>query len=282
MLSFDMGALSPTKHTCALFMRVCAYILLALSISSISAADEHSLWSKLEGEGDLTVVFISGNGNDHSVWSAIAEQAREQNAQTYVYDRSGLGQSPLWSGQYSVEAEAMALLQALKPVKTPLVLVAHSYGGLISTLVAEDNADVVGMVLVDALLPADLSAAVVQNVLDLYTPRFAGLEAAAPELAKAIIPIIKAYPDTAARMQSVRLSDDLLTIDLVADHTWLSEPELVDHVRKTHSDFAAQSPARTGVFLEGSSHNVMQDNPDAIVTAIEDMLMQARTGNYRD
>ena len=250
--------------------------ITALAVFGLAACANAGtpLFMQVEGTGETTIVFISGNGNDSSVWADITPPVRALGVRTAVYDRAGLGKSALSAKPYHIEDEAAALLKTLHAngINGPIVLVAHSYGGLIAALAARENTAVKGMVFVDALLPADLSDDVVAGVLAAYSPRFAALEAAAPALAAAIIPVVKAYPETARTMQTVTIAEDLPFIDITAETTWLTAPADVAHVRKIHRDFVAQSAARSSVFAAGSSHNVMGDRPKLVVDAVTEMV----------
>ncbi len=255
---------------------VALIIFMALAFVSLpkANAEGEGLWMRVSGTGDQTVVFISGNGNDSSVWAGIEAQVRDMGARTVVYDRAGLGQSALTEGPYQIQDEADTLKQALAQngVEGPLVLVAHSYGGLIAALVAEGDMDVGGVVFVDALLPADLSDKIVSGVLAEYTPRFKALEEAAPALARAIIPVVNAYPETAERMKNVSFAPSVAFIDILAEQTWVSQPEQIAHIQRVHADFVAASDGRSSVLATGSSHNVMRDKPEIIIRAISRML----------
>ena len=104
--------------------------------------DEPALWSRVRGEGSPTVVFEAGGGEDASVWDELEADVRERNrVRTMVYDRAGLGRSPPRSSAYSIDGEAEALRLELDrhSVDGPIVLVAHSYGAFIATLLAGDR-----------------------------------------------------------------------------------------------------------------------------------------------
>src|SRR5678815_4584123 len=118
-------------------------------------AEAPQLWMQVRGTGDPTVVFESGEGDDSSVWSKIEADVRLPNGvRTVVYDRAGLGRSAPSSGPYRIDDEAAALKRALDRfgIKGPIVLVAHSYGGFVATLVAASDKRVIGAVLVDAFV----------------------------------------------------------------------------------------------------------------------------------
>ena len=244
----------------------------------------YKLWMRVAGVGKPTVVFESGGGDDSSVWTGIEPEIRRDGVRTVVYDRAGLGRSDLRSGPYNIDNEARGLERALDRcgVRGPIVLVTHSYGGFVSTLVATEDPRVTEVVFVDANLPDYFDAAEVARILAQYTPQFAGLEHANPKLAAVMIPMMQAYPETANRLRSVVFPPDLPVIDIVAEHSWSSTPEEAAAMRRVHAAFAAASPARQAVFASGSSHYVMRDRPELVIQAIKRMVDRARTASRLD
>jgi len=91
---------------------------------------------------------------------------------------------------------------------------------------------------------------------------YATLRARAPELAKAVIPMIEAYPDTANAMRDVSLPASLPIVDIVAENSWNETPAEGEAMKVEHKAFVAISPRRKAVFAAGSSHNVMRDITD--------------------
>jgi pimeloyl-ACP methyl ester carboxylesterase len=234
----------------------------------------YSLWMQVAGEGDLNIVFISGNGSDSSAWANIEPRTREMGVRTVLYDRAGLGQSDLRPGPYTIDDEVNGLQRALElcGVNGSIVLVAHSYGGAISTLLAHSDARIEGLVSIDAVLPGDLNESVVESVLAEYTPQFAELEKVAPQLASAVIPVVEAYPATANRLNAVTILAEMPVIDIVAERSWMSDPDAAARIKRIHTDFVSASPEREGVFAIGSGHNVMQDQPEIVIAAISRMV----------
>ncbi len=232
------------------------------------------LWVQVAGEGATTVVFESGNGNDSTAWAGIGPAIRNLSVRTFVYDRAGLGQSDPAPGPYAIENEVNALKRALDTcsIDGPIIVVAHSYGGFFATLLASENERVAGIVLVDANVPNYFDDAITAGIVAEYAPQFPGLEEAAPALSRVIIPVVQSYPESARRVRAAGVSRDLPVIDIVAERSWRSTPELNAALAQAHAAFVAESPAREAVFAEGSGHNVMRDKPEIVIAAITRMI----------
>lgn len=103
------------------------------------------------GEGPVTVVLLAGL-NEFSVHWQRVQPALAARARTCAYDRAGLGWSDP-SASPPTLAEAVADLERLlraAELEGPLLLVGHSYGGLLARAFRAGHPDrVVGMVLVD-------------------------------------------------------------------------------------------------------------------------------------
>jgi pimeloyl-ACP methyl ester carboxylesterase len=133
------------------------------------------------------------------------------------------------------------------------VLVAHSYGGFVATLVAASDARVAGVVFVDANLAEFFDDAEVSHLQAQLTPRFAALERTDPALAQVMIPLVRAYPETVRRVRAVKYPPALPTIDIVAEHSWGETDEENAAMRRVHAAFVAASPAREAVLATGAA-----------------------------
>jgi pimeloyl-ACP methyl ester carboxylesterase len=103
------------------------------------------------GEGSPTVLFEAGAGSNGSTWRHVQGQVAAF-TRACVYDRAGLGFSdpPGRTVDAVNVVDDLQRLVVAAPLKTPLVLVGHSIGGLYATLFAAMHKDeVAGMVLVD-------------------------------------------------------------------------------------------------------------------------------------
>ena len=239
----------------------------------------YALWISSQGQGTPTVVFESGGGEDSSEWSNIEPIVRERaKTSTVLYDRAGLGKSQLNPGAYRIQDEAIALERALDAcnIDGPVVLVAHSYGGFISEIVAATDQRVKGLVLVDANIPSffdDRESAILKARFEMQADR---LRKEKPDLARVLIPILEASQDTARYMQGVRVPLDLAVVDITAEHTWVHSPDEIAAMRRAHSEFVAASPKRISVFAKGSGHYISRDKPEVVIDVVIRLISEIR------
>ena len=218
-----------------------------------------------------TVVFESGGGDSAEPWRAIAKQVHEVlGVRTIRYDRAGLGESEKDSRPYSIDGEADALgrgLAALQ-VSSCMILVAHSYGGFVSTLFAAKHPGrLCGLVLVDADIVRFFDDAEVTALMAGFKEERDEALARNPALVRAL----DAFPATVARMRAVQLPRSLPVIDIVATPPVRTDEER-NAWRAAHRAFVNESPARSLVIASHSGHMVMNDQPDLIVNAVSKLV----------
>ncbi|MFC5743213.1 alpha/beta fold hydrolase [Dyella tabacisoli] len=242
--------------------------------SSLLGIDGNQIWVNKEGAGNVTVVFESGFGNDSSVWSQVASRIRAAGAQTFVYDRAGLGKSKINTATpYSLDNDVHILRTALTNcgIQGPVVMVGHSYGGAISLLAASEDTRIKGLVLLDAVVPGVWPKSELDKNLETMRAQYKEVREQAPDLAKVAIPWAEAMPETAKRVDGLRISDTLPIEDVVAEKGQ-SNPASMHIWRDAHAAFTANHPHRESMLAAGSSHKVMADKPDLVVDAIVKML----------
>jgi pimeloyl-ACP methyl ester carboxylesterase len=90
------------------------------------------------GAGPRTAVLIHGMMSDHRAWHRVAAELREDGYRVVAVDLAGHGASPR-SRRYSPRAWADDVIETLEPVLDgpPDLLMGHSLGGLVASLVAE-------------------------------------------------------------------------------------------------------------------------------------------------
>lgn len=269
-------------------LRIIATLVLAITMlwCSDAVADcdgrkvdvgRYALWMQSRGDGNPTVVFESGGGEDSSEWSNIEPIIRERaKVRTVIYDRAGLGKSDPNPRPYRIEDEGTALRRALDQcdIHGPIILVAHSYGGFISEILASEDKRVKGLVLVDANIPSffdDKEAAVISAR---YTPLAEDLIKEKPDLGRNLFRQDQAYPATARHMRDVHVPLNLPIIDITAEHTWVDAPDELAAMRRAHSEFVAASPNRVAIFAKGSGHYISRDQPDIVIDAVLHLISE--------
>lgn len=241
--------------------------------------DGYALWVQSKGDGTLTVVFESGGGEDSSEWSNIEPVIRERaKVRTLVYDRAGLGKSDSNPRPYRIEDEGTALRRALDQcdIHGPIILVAHSYEGFISEILASEDKRVKGLVLVDANIPSFFDDKEAGAISARYTPLAEELIKKKPELGRNLLRQDQAYPATARYMRDVHIPMSLPIIDITAEHTWVDAPDEVAAMRRAHSEFVAASPNRVAIFAKASGHYISRDRPDIVIDAVVHLVSEIR------
>lgn len=111
----------------------------------------HCRGADVSAGGAATVVFETGLGGNALEWSPIAD-ALAPRARVCTYDRAGYA----WSDPSLARRDARRLARELTQllvaadIDGPLIVVAHSFGGLVARLFVEGREDVIGLILVDS------------------------------------------------------------------------------------------------------------------------------------
>jgi pimeloyl-ACP methyl ester carboxylesterase len=112
-------------------------VTLAGAASSSAQATDHSSQPK------PTIVLVHGAWADGSSWAAVTTKLQRQGFTVDVVSNPLRG----------VASDAQYLRNYLATVPGPIVLVGHSYGGMVITNAATNNANVQALVYVDAFIP---------------------------------------------------------------------------------------------------------------------------------
>lgn len=114
-----------------------------------------------QGEGSCTVIFASGMGSSHQIWSRVQKEL-SKNCVTLSYDRSGIlfssrGTDTITNQQ--VSDELSSLLEKTNCPK-PYILVAHSMAGIyLRPFIGTHSKEIAGLVFIEAANPRQISKA---------------------------------------------------------------------------------------------------------------------------
>jgi pimeloyl-ACP methyl ester carboxylesterase len=279
----------------------------------VRLADGRHLYMTCEGQGSPTVVLDAGFGATSQAWSRV-QPALARRTRVCAYDRAGYGQSdpgPLPRDGAAIAKDLDEALTAAK-IAGPFVMVGHSAGGLYVRLFADRRPnDVVGMVLVDTSVDhqdrqlamfgpkagsLEPNIAATQLCLDMAEGRRP--EAHDGRTARCYDHDGKLLPAGLWRTELSELqtlwgptSDELVAgrtfyeamplIVLTAADTYKSVPEPARQAvearwSQLHQAIAALSTRGVHRVVAGSSHLMMNDRPDAVIEAVNEVIDQAR------
>ena len=240
--------------------------------------DGNRIWVDKQGQGPLTVVFDAGFGNDSGVWAKISPKIKAAGVSTLVYDRAGMGRSILATKTpFSIEHDALTLKSLLSTcsVAAPVILVGHSYGGAIALFDATNDSRIVGVVLIDAMVPHAFPRREIDANIAKMRAQYEDILIQAPALARVAIPFAEKFAITNQHIDTLRISNTLPIIDIVAGHGQ-KDPAAQAIWQDAHAKFVKGNPKREEIVAPDSKHKVMEDDPGLVVKAILKMIAQTR------
>jgi pimeloyl-ACP methyl ester carboxylesterase len=269
-------------------------LALACAAMSVQAADVqatsvqvarkgYSLQAEQQGRGPVVVVFESGFGQGAGVWKdTIANLGDGFTA--IAYARAGLGKSgtdgaPKTIGQHLQDLGAV--MDTLAP-GSKVVLVGHSYGGLLATEFARQHPQrLLGLVLVDPatmgqrreFLRADRGRVLADDktLLTMLPPTMA-------EDYKLLITQLDNAAATPGSLPDLTVA--LLTATQVAAEPFVFEETAQGKSlwKRQHADlFAGVSRGMHQYYVTG--HNIHRENPKAVAEAIRFVAAASQAGN---
>jgi pimeloyl-ACP methyl ester carboxylesterase len=299
--------------------RIAAFLLAATAPIAALAAEAGSsvyigggreIYVECRGAGTPAVVIVAGGKAAADDWTEAAAPGAPNVfaaigafTEACAYDRPGtpVGDKPSRSDptpQPRTAGDAVADLHALLAaagVATPVVLVGHSYGGLVVRLYARTHPDeVAGMVLVDALSEGLREAETPED----WAHQRVILEGDLTET-------LKIYPEI-ERDATDRSFDQLLAappmrrmplVVLSADHPWgplvpgfIADGTLppdtpadigyvTDRAQKiAQAELAASVPGARHVTQTDSGHEIHKDQPQLVIDSVREVVDAVREG----
>jgi pimeloyl-ACP methyl ester carboxylesterase len=222
----------------------------------------HELWMSCSGSGSPTVVFAAGLGTGSGSWSGIRPTIAES-TRACAYDRAGIGQSPPHPGGRPVTvgtmADELARLLSAAGIDGPVVLVGHSYGGMIARLVAYRHPDrVVGLVLVDAASEHELEGEWLRTDVEWFDG--------------------STMVDRPPSGVELAAADDLGAIPVVVLSQGTATGQFAIEWTRFQAELATLSSNTLHVLARDSGHVIQNDAPDLVKAAIAAVLRSVREG----
>jgi pimeloyl-ACP methyl ester carboxylesterase len=226
-----------------------------------------------------TIVLVHGAFADSSSWNGVIA----------ILEKDGYHIVAAANPLRSVKNDADTVRSVLTTIKTPVVLVGHSYGGMVISNAANGQANVKALVYVaafapdagenagalDAKFPGSLLGPALEPPVslpggghDLYVMQDKFHDAFAPDLpvgtAKVAAVTQRPITDTAfGEPATTPAWKSIPSWFVYGDHDTAIPPEL-------HAWMAERAHAKETVVVKGASHVVMISHPDTVAKVIED------------
>ncbi len=261
--------------TMKMWVLACGLAFAAMAhATDVSVSREgYSLQAEQQGNGPVLVVFEAGFGQGAGVWKEVIASLGAE-CQCVAYARAGLGKSGT-DGKPKTIAEHVQDLQAVIDTVAAgkkVVLVGHSYGGLLAIEFARTHPDRLrGLVLVD---PATMGQrrAFKQADADRVLADDRALLAMLPPKMVEDYKLLVAQLDTEAAAPSSGLPD--LPVALLTSTQVAAKPFVFEETAQGKALWKRQHAELFANFSQGShryfstGHNIHRENPKAVADAI--------------
>jgi Tol biopolymer transport system component/pimeloyl-ACP methyl ester carboxylesterase len=221
----------------------------------------------------VVVALFPGAGRNSTSWLPVqAEIARTTGARVVAYDPAGSGKSDFDDTPYDAEREVSQVRAGLAALGSSekVIVVGHSYGGLLAQIYAAKYPDeVAGVVLVDPVVAEYMTEERMPHIgrVDLSPASSDGPFHAAKT---------RVYRETVAKALARPLPAGMpVSLLSCADLEWWEQDENRKAWRASHENFVAGNPNRRLVLARASGHFINQDRPDLIVQEVAGMVASA-------
>lgn len=235
------------------------------------------LQAQQQGEGPVTVVFESGFGQAAGVWKPVIE-GLGADCRCIAYSRAGLGPSGTDGAAKSIDAhvaDLAAVVDTLAP-GAPVVLVGHSYGGLLATEFARRHpARVRGLVLVDPATMGQRHAFRQADAARVQADDTALLKMLPPALGADYRTLV-AQLDAPAAATPRAMPD--VPVALLTSTQVAAEPFVFEETAQGKALWKVQHAMLFAGFSHGThryfatGHNIHREDPKAVVEAIRTVV----------
>ena len=250
-------------------------LIAALALAGITFATMASAQSDKP-----TIVLVHGAFADASSWNGVVP----------ILEKDGYSVIAVANPLRSVKGDGDYVLSLLNTIKTPVVLVGHSYGGMVISQAAEGEANVKALVFVAAFAPdagesaGQLSSKFPGTLLgpdtlaqpvpllaggnDLYVRQDKFHEAFAPDLPEDVVRVAAA---TQRPVTDIAFGEPATASAWKTIPSWFIYGDGDTAIPPQSLAFMAErARPKDIVVVKGASHVVMISHPDAVAKIIED------------
>ena len=221
---------------------------------------------------DYTIILEAGGGMYSDAYKEIQDTLVYLTGMRVMsYDRSGFGQSELGPEQFTAMDEVDALKKCLEiqGFKDNYILVGHSYGGFLIQLFTQRYPDKVkGLVLIDPMNVKFVDRFGLDN-LNAVTPYF---ENPTKNYEKAGNRMVDFFPKALEVLRDKELPPDIPALLITVGHFPFGQ----EIWRACHEEMVVSSEKHKLILAEDNSHNLIEENPELIITSIVDLVNQIK------
>ncbi|WP_133478506.1 alpha/beta fold hydrolase [Cognatilysobacter segetis] len=236
----------------------------------------YTLQADVQGDGPTTVIFESGFGQGGGVWKGVIA-GLGADCRCITYARAGLGGSGSDGAAKTIDAHVAdldAVIETLAPGRT-VVLVGHSYGGLLATEYARRHPErLQGLVLVDPATMGQRHAFMQADRARVQADDATLLSMLPPALAADYRVLIAQLDAPTAATPTVM--PDVPVALLTSTHV-AADPFVFEETAQGKALWKAQHATLFAAFARGThryvatGHNVHREAPGAVVQAVREV-----------
>ena len=260
-------------------MIVLLSVLLTFTIQAETSKvniGEFDIAYEISGHGKHVILLEAGMGQSLSTWDPIYNELTKS-ARVIRYSRVGLGDSTQIVRQFTISNSVQHLDKFLKKIniKTPIVLIAHSYGGLIVRKFAAEYPDrIKAMLLIDPSSEHDsdimLTIDLPQAIKEISTMKTMWIENG---LDNSFLEYWSKRP-----MPNYPEIKDIPVVLIATIKKYTNPPMLLltDEGRKImgqyHQAWVESFPQGRAVLTTNSYHNIHRDEPKLVLKEFDKLL----------
>lgn len=241
-------------------------------VDTLVNVGDHRLHFKVwQHPSKLTLVFEAGGGAALTSWESVPQAAaREFSLRVAAYDRAGLGSSDVGPMELVPGQESQDLIQALDHLGAGrMILIGHSYGGLLSILHAIRNPSrVAGLVLVDPM-NTDFIQRVTLTWLNSTVPDIPNPASPSDTV---IVRMKRTIGELVAATEPGIATLEMPIVVLTAGVPFWGNPDRDTAWRASHETIARAKPNRRLLIATQSRHGIPGTEPNRVIDAIRLLL----------